>query len=47
MALTKTQRTKLVKDVQELWKTSPAKALRLLAKTAALKSKEKKKEVPT
>jgi hypothetical protein len=40
MALNKTQRDKLVKDVQELWKTSPAKALKLLVKTAKFKSKK-------
>jgi hypothetical protein len=42
MPLTKPQKDKLKKDVETLWATSPAKALKLLVKLAQFKSKIKK-----
>jgi hypothetical protein len=41
MALNKAQRDKLVADILAQWVTSPAKALKLLAKTAKLKTKKR------
>ncbi len=42
MPLNKSQKDKLKKDVETLWKTSPAKALKKLATTAKFKSKRQK-----
>ena len=42
MALNKAQKTKVIKDVTDLWKESPAKALKLLAKLAKFKGKSRK-----
>jgi hypothetical protein len=42
MPLTKNKRDRLKKDVETLWATSPAKALKMLAKGASLKDKKKK-----
>jgi hypothetical protein len=42
MPLNKAQKTKLVKDLVDLWKESPAKALKLLVKVATFKEKQKK-----
>jgi hypothetical protein len=42
MALTKAQKTKAIKDVTDLWKESPAKALKLLVKLAKFKGKSKR-----
>lgn len=39
MPLTKNKRDKLKKDAEKLWATSPAKALRLLAKIAKIRKK--------
>jgi hypothetical protein len=39
MPLTKNKRDKLKKDAEKLWITSPAKALRLLAKIAKIRKK--------
>jgi hypothetical protein len=39
MPLTKNKRDKLKKDAEKLWITSPAKALRLLAKNAKIRKK--------
>lgn len=43
MPLTKSEKTKLVKDVTELWKESPAKSLKLLMKIAKVRSEKAKK----